>query len=66
MNERHIHEVPIERLVCRPQVRETSGFSEAEIAGLARSISESGGIHQPLLVRRDGDALVVLDGERRL
>ncbi|MBX3357428.1 MAG: ParB/RepB/Spo0J family partition protein [Phycisphaeraceae bacterium] len=57
---------PVDALVCRPQVRQSSGYSDQEITGLARSIAESGGIHQPLLVRRDGDLLVVLDGERRL
>lgn len=66
MAERVIQEVAIDRLVCRPQVRESSGFADEEIAGLAQSIAESGGIHQPLLVRRDGDRLVVLDGQRRL
>lgn len=57
--------VPIDSLVCRPQVRELTGFGDEELAGLAQSIREAG-ILEPLLVRREGDALVVLDGERRL
>lgn len=57
--------VPIDRLVCRPQVRERTGFGEEELTGLAQSIREAG-ILQPLLVRRKGDTLIVLDGERRL
>lgn len=61
-----IEHVPIDRLVCRPQVRERTGFDEESLAGLAQSISAAGGILQPLLVRREGDKLVVLDGERRL
>lgn len=66
MQGRNVQDVPIQKLVCRPQVRQASGFGDEEIAGLAQSIVESGGILQPLLVRRDGDALIVLDGERRL
>lgn len=66
MTPRIVQYVPIDSLVCRPQVRESSGYSDEDITGLARSITESGGIHQPLLVRREGDTLVVLDGERRL
>lgn len=66
MPQRSVQDVPVGALVCKPQVRESSGYSEEDIAGLAQSIAESGGIHQPLLVRREGDTLVVLDGERRL
>ncbi|QDV90561.1 Chromosome-partitioning protein Spo0J [Phycisphaerae bacterium RAS2] len=40
-------------------------FDEDAMTGLARSIAECG-VLQPLLVRREGTALVVLDGERRL
>lgn len=61
-----IQDVPVDSLSCRAQVRERAGFGESELAGLAASIKESGGIHTPLLVRRVGDALIVLDGERRL
>ncbi len=66
MSTRTVQQIATDRLTCRPQVRESSGYSEDEIAGLARSMQESGGIHVPLLVRKDGDALIVLDGERRL
>jgi ParB/RepB/Spo0J family partition protein len=40
-------------------------FDEETIAGLAESIKEVG-LQQPLRVRRDGDKLFVVDGERRL
>jgi len=63
MTERKVIEVPINQLVCRRQVRQA--FDESELTGLARSISENG-VLQPLLVRRDGEALIVVDGERRL
>jgi ParB family chromosome partitioning protein len=65
MKDRQIQEVPVDELVCLPQVRKSTGFSEAEIAGLAQSISEAGGVIQPLLVRREGARLIILDGERR-
>jgi len=58
-------EVDINTLCLRPQVRTASGLDDDSIARLAKSIQETGGIHQPLLVRRDGDELVILDGERR-
>ncbi len=61
-----VHEALVESLVCRPQVRDRTGFGADDLAGLAASIRESGGIHTPLLVRREGDTLVVLDGERRV
>lgn len=61
-----IEQIPIDDLVCLPQVRERTGFGDEEITGLAQSIRETGCILQPLLVRRDGNLLVVLDGERRL
>lgn len=66
MENKALQNIPVEKLVCRPQIRESSGFTDEEIAGLAQSIAESGGIHQPLLARRDGEATVVLDGHRRL
>lgn len=66
MADQTVQQVSTEKLVCLPQVRSSTGFSDEEIAGLAQSIREAGGILQPLLVRRDGDKLVVLDGERRL
>lgn len=66
MNTKIVQHVPIEDLICRPQVRQSSGYSLANIAGLARSIKESGGIHQPLLARQDGSSLILIDGERRL
>lgn len=61
-----VQEALVESLVCRPQVRERTGFGADDLTGLAASITESGGIHTPLLVRREGANLIVLDGERRL
>ncbi|MCA9281079.1 MAG: ParB/RepB/Spo0J family partition protein [Phycisphaeraceae bacterium] len=58
--------VAIDLIERRPQVRESSGLSAEELVALAASIKESGGIHQPLLVRREGERLILLDGERRL
>src|SRR5258708_3418886 len=55
--------VPIDRLICEPQVRER--FDEESLAGLAQSIKESG-ILQPILVRREGSEFIVVEGERRV
>jgi ParB family chromosome partitioning protein len=66
MQDRIIQQIPIGQLECRAQVRDSSGLSADEIAGLAQSIKEAGGILQPILVRREGDSLVVVDGHRRL
>ncbi len=66
MMSRKVEERPLADLTCLPQPREGSGRSEAEIAGLAQSIQEVGGILQPLLARREDDKLILLDGHRRL
>lgn len=58
-----LQHVPIDRLSVAPQVRKH--FDEGAIDGLAASIRESG-LQQPLLVRREGERLHVIDGERRL
>ncbi len=52
-----------DRLSVIPQSRKFFGTSGIE--GLAASIRESG-LQQPLLVRQEGDRLIVIDGERRL
>jgi ParB family chromosome partitioning protein len=52
----------IDRLTCQ-NVREH--FGEEGLVALAQTITESG-VLQPLLVRREGDLFIVLDGERRL
>lgn len=62
---RTVEQVRVTDLICLPQVREQTGFSDEELAGLAQSIREAG-VLQPLLVRREGGKLVILDGERRL
>lgn len=66
MKDQVVKEVPIDQLKCLPQVRDAAAFADGDIAGLAQSIAECDGIHIPLLARREGDQLVVLDGERRL
>lgn len=63
MEHKIIQNIPLDRLVCEPQVRER--FDEETLVGLAQSIREVG-LLQPLLVRRDGDRLVVVEGHRRV
>ncbi len=63
MADQAVQEVPIDKVVCRKQVRES--FDEEELVGLAHSIRESG-ILQPLLGHREGVSFVLDDGERRL
>lgn len=63
MTARQVLELPIGQVQCGCQVRER--FDEESILGLARSIAEVG-IQQPLLVRKEGAAVLVVDGERRL
>lgn len=58
-----VRELPLDRIRCRPQVREA--FDEDALDGLARSM-EAVGLAQPIVVRPDGDGFVVVDGERRL
>jgi ParB/RepB/Spo0J family partition protein len=63
MESKAIQLMPIDRPECDPQARER--FDEESLIGLAQSIKESG-VLQPLLVRRDGERFVVVEGERRL
>ncbi len=56
-------ELPINEIVCQPQVREH--FDEEPIAGFAKTIGELG-LLQPILVRRDGNEWVLINGEMRL
>ncbi len=55
--------VSINDLVVQPQVRTV--MDEESLQGLAGSIAVSG-LQQPLLVRREGTQLIVIDGHRRL
>lgn len=57
-----IKRYPLNAFTLRPQVRKH--FDERALAGLARSIAEQGLLY-PILCYRDGDDLVVIDGERR-
>lgn len=60
---RDLQELPIEKVVCRPQVRER--FDEEAIRGLAASM-RSEGLLQPILVVAGAGHWTVVDGERRL
>lgn len=62
MSESLLHVVTTS-VVAQRQIREVA--ENAELRGLAQSIKEQG-VLQPLLVRREGDAFVLVDGERRL
>lgn len=57
-----LEQVPIDTIEVRLQVRRS--FDEEGIAGLAASIRSEGLLH-PLLCRREGAQLVLVDGERR-
>ena len=56
-------EVPPGRLVCRPQVRKA--FDPAVLAAMAQTMRQLG-VQLPVRVRRDGENLVVVDGEMRV
>jgi ParB family chromosome partitioning protein len=63
MEKKLVQNMPVNRLTCKPQIRES--FDEESLTGLAQSIKESG-ILQPILVRREGSDFIVVEGERRL
>src|SRR5208282_712517 len=52
----------LDRISVAPQVRKH--FDEEALAGLAQSLREIGQ-QQPIRVRREGERLVIVDGERR-
>jgi ParB family chromosome partitioning protein len=62
MSPEAIQYVELNKLSLRPQVRERA--DDETIAGLAASIAAVG-LLQPLRIVRDGERLIVLDGERR-
>lgn len=62
MHEDVIQYVPIELLLAEPQVRRV--FDAQEIEALGVSICEVGML-QPIRVRKEGDRLPIVDGERR-
>lgn len=57
-----IHDIPLNQIVPRPQVRRQ--FDETELAELAATIRHVG-VQQPIHVRRVGDRFVIVFGERR-
>lgn len=63
MTTRELRSLPLDRIVCAPQVRER--FDEEKLSGLAQSLKETG-LLQPILVRPAGDGWIVLDGARRV
>ncbi|GMU37835.1 MAG: ParB/RepB/Spo0J family partition protein [Phycisphaerae bacterium] len=62
MSTPRIELVPIDRLVCRPQVREH--FDDEALLALAMTM-KAVGIRQPIAVRRAGDVYEIITGERR-
>ncbi len=62
MASRELQTLALASITCEQQVRET--FDVEAIAELAQSLV-SVGLQQPILVRREGDGYVVIDGERR-
>lgn len=63
MSQEVIHRLPPDRLETAVQVRRE--FDEELIAGLAAALKEVGML-QPIRARKQGDKLIVEDGERRL
>lgn len=62
MSTPRIELVPIDRLVCRPQVREH--FDHEALLGVAMTM-KAVGIRQPISVRPAGDVHEIITGERR-
>ena len=62
MSQEVIHHLPLDRLETMDQVRRE--FDEPSIAGLSASLGV--GMLQPIRARKEGDKLIVVDGERRL
>jgi ParB family transcriptional regulator, chromosome partitioning protein len=62
MPEEQIQYLPLDRITVAPQVR--GHFDEESLAGLAQSLRELGQ-QVPIRVRRAGDKLIIVDGERR-
>jgi ParB family chromosome partitioning protein len=58
-----IREIPLDDIVCGPQVR--SEFGDESLAGLAQSLAETG-LQQPVRLRRVGDKFTPVVGERRI
>lgn len=54
--------IPVSRIVSEKQVREE--FNEEAIAGLAATMGRNGQL-QAVIVRKNGDKFILLDGERR-
>jgi len=63
MRQEVIQYLPTDKIECESQIRDE--FPEQQLIGLARSMQEIG-LQQPIRIRRDGERLVVVDGERRL
>jgi ParB/RepB/Spo0J family partition protein len=64
VNHEAIEYLPPDKIECDTQVR--GQLTDESLVGLARSIQETGGLLQPIRVRRAGTRLIVIDGERRL
>ena len=64
MASEYIPDLPLDQLVCRPQVRKR--FDPEAVAGMAATVTRVG-VQMPVLARRDPvGKLVVIDGEMRV
>lgn len=63
MSHEAIQYLPLERITVLPQVRQQ--IDEESLRGLAVTLKRIGQ-QSPIRIRRDGDRLIVVDGERRL
>ncbi|MBE7506233.1 MAG: ParB/RepB/Spo0J family partition protein [Planctomycetia bacterium] len=63
MEDKVVQNMPVDTLASRPQVRDE--FSQESLIGLAQTIRETG-VLQPLMVRREGAEIIVVEGHRRL
>ena len=59
MNHEAIEYLPPDTIECDTQVR--GQLTDESLVGLARSIQETGGLLQPVRVRREGTRFVVID-----
>jgi ParB/RepB/Spo0J family partition protein len=64
MSRETIEYVRLDRIDCERQVR--TEVTDESVIPLGRAIQEIRGLLQPIRVRRQGDRLIVVDGERRL
>ena len=64
-DEKKVHEIEIDKIVVRKQVRTEFENAEQTIESLAKDIADVG-LQSPITLRHDGQDLVLVMGERRL